>query len=101
MSTTTITDRIEDVFGTSTPMVEIARCESRLRHFKSPNVVLRGDITPADVGLYQINVDYHEDKIKELGINIYTVDGNIAYAKYLYDKNGTRDWNASKKCWAK
>lgn len=28
-----------------------------------------------------------------------TLDGNIEYAKYLFRKNGVRDWNASRNCW--
>lgn len=100
LATTTVHARIEQTFGANSPMIEIARCESGLRQFKAPSVVLRNPVTP-DVGVFQINVDYHLATAKKMGINIYSLDGNIAYAKYLYDKNGVRDWTASKPCWAK
>lgn len=98
LSTTTVKAHIEGVFGTSSPMVDVAICESSLRQFDAPNHVLRGEITPADTGVFQISVDYHGDEAKTLGFDIYSLDGNIAFAKYLYDKNGLKDWSASKKC---
>jgi len=47
----------------------------------------------------QINEYYHTDKAKKLGLNLRTVEGNLAYAKYLYDKEGTQPWISSSKCW--
>lgn len=101
LATTTARSHIEATFGTSSPMVAIAQCESTLRQFDAPNHVLRGHITPADVGLFQINYEYHGEKAKKMGINLYSLDGNIQYAEYLYTLNGTRDWEASKSCWKK
>lgn len=101
MSTTTVKSHIEAVFGANSPMVQVAQCESGLTQFDAPNHVLRGRITPADIGLFQVNAEYHADQAKKLGINLYSLDGNIQYAKYLYNKNGLRDWNASKSCWKK
>lgn len=53
-----------------------------------------------DIGLFQINEKYHLDNAKSLGIDIYTAEGNTKYAIMLYNKNGTRDWDASKPCWS-
>ena len=99
-STTTIRSKVEQTFGTSSPMVRVAFCESGYRQYKDGEV-LRGVVNPKDVGLLQINEYYHLETSKRLGLNIHTIDGNLAYAKYLFDKNGTRDWNASKPCWNK
>lgn len=52
-----------------------------------------------DIGLFQVNEYYHANAAKAMGYDIYTVDGNTKYALYLYTKNGTSDWNASKACW--
>lgn len=52
-----------------------------------------------DIGKYQINDYFHEETAKKLGFDIYTEEGNTAYALLLYNKNGTSDWNASKACW--
>jgi hypothetical protein len=56
----------------------------------------------SDVGKWQINLS--ADKVSEmakLGINPFTEEGNYAYAKVLFNRNGTSDWNASQKCWRK
>jgi len=52
-----------------------------------------------DIGKYQINDYYHEERAKSLGLDIHTEAGNTAYALLLYNENGTRDWNPSKACW--
>jgi hypothetical protein len=63
--------------------------------------ILRGEINKSDLGLLQVNEYYHGERAEDLGFDLNTVDGNLAYAKYLYDKEGTTPWNASKKCWGK
>lgn len=80
-------------------MVRIAECESGFRQFDDNGEVLRGVKDPSDRGLFQINERYHLTESQGLGINIYTTDGNIAYARYLYDHRGTKPWNPSKGCW--
>lgn len=82
-------------------LVEIARCESEFRHYGSDGNVLRGRVEPDDIGVMQINKFYHGDKAKEMGIDIYTIDGNIEFAKYLYKKYGNKPWSASAPCWSK
>jgi len=51
-----------------------------------------------DYGAFQIN-STHIKEAKALGDDIFTLQGNIAFALYLYSKNGTQPWNASKACW--
>jgi len=80
-------------------MTEIAECESRFRHFDKYGDILRGEENGQDVGVMQINERYHLDTAIELGHNLYTLDGNLAYAKYLYEKEGTTPWRSSVKCW--
>lgn len=62
---------------------------------------MRGEVNSNDIGLYQINTRYHLKKAKELGYDIFTEEGNTAYAIWLYGKEGTKPWNASKHCWGK
>lgn len=84
----------------------ICACESvgdwtaEPKHLKNGNV-LRGRLTPEDVGACQINEYYHLENSKRMGFNIYLWTGNVGYANYLYATQGTRPWNASKKCWNK
>jgi hypothetical protein len=69
-------------------LAEIARCESRFRHTGADGRVIRGEASWEDVGVMQINEFYHEDRAKKLGMNLHTLDGNLAYAKCLYGKEG-------------
>ena len=80
-------------------MAEIASCESRFRHFNSRGDILRGEENPYDVGVMQINEHFHLDTAKALSHNLYSLDGNLAYARYLYEKEGTTPWKASILCW--
>lgn len=82
-------------------LVEIAKCESTLRHFDSKGRVLRGNVDSNDVGVMQINERYHLEKSAELGFDIHTVEGNLAYAKWLFGKYSHQPWSASKPCWGK
>jgi len=81
-------------------LVEIARCESNFRQFDEHGNIIRGTVDSNDVGVMQINEHYQGDTAKKLGLDIYTVEGNVAYAKHLYEKQGTQPWASSEKCWA-
>jgi hypothetical protein len=95
----TIEEQITTAFPDAPVMLRIARCESELHQFEDDGSVHRGEINPRDTGLFQINETYHLAQSRRLGMDIYTLAGNIAYARYLYDRNGTRDWNWSRSCW--
>ncbi len=80
-------------------LVDIARCESQFRQFDTKGNILKGKVNKSDLGLMQINRYYHGVKSDELGYDIETVEGNMAYAKYLYEKEGSKPWLSSSKCW--
>lgn len=80
-------------------LVKVARCESEFRQFDSKGNILRGLQNSDDVGVMQINEKYHLERAKKLGYDIYTLDGNLAYAKFLYHKEGVDPWSASAPCW--
>jgi hypothetical protein len=79
--------------------VSIAKCESGLRQFDANGHVVRGNINPADVGVFQINETYHLKNSRAAGYDIYTTEGNIRYAMHLIKKEGSSPWDYSKKCW--
>lgn len=81
-------------------LVDIARCESTFRQFDQDGNIIRGKVNSKDVGVMQINETYHADEAAKLGYNIYTVEGNLAFGKYLYGKYGAQPWSSSSKCWA-
>lgn len=74
----------------------IAKCESGGVH-EVDGVIVRSSTN--DIGLFQINIYYHEKRSRELNIDIYTEEGNTKYALLLFEENGTKPWNPSHKCW--
>ncbi len=82
-------------------MARIAKCESRNRHFDKNGGVLRGEKTPLDRGVMQINLYFHTDKASELGLDLHDLDDNVAYARYLYEKYGAKPWMSSSACWSR
>lgn len=91
---------VRKYFADAPIMAEIAWCESRMRHLAPDGSVFRGKVNDDDIGVMQINTHYHQETADELNIDIYSLKGNLAYARYLYEKEGTRPWNSSKPCWS-
>lgn len=92
---------IRKEFADTPILVDIARCESTFRQFHNDGTVVRGRVNKSDVGVMQINLAYHADTAKKMGLDLYTVEGNAAYGKYLYDKYGSQPWSASEPCWSR
>lgn len=82
-------------------MAEIAKCESRFRQFDKDGNAFRGIVNNKDVGVMQINEYYHLKRAKKLGIDIYTVEGNLKYGRLLYSEEGADPWSSSAPCWMK
>lgn len=94
-----IIQEINTVFGDNPIMVRIAKCESTLMHEKNGEVV-RGIVDPDDTGLMQINKRYHGKEAEKLGLDLEDIQDNLAYAKHLFNREGTTPWNSSRKCWS-
>ena len=87
-------------FVTSAPaMVGIARCESMFRQYTDSGNVLRGGLGDTMIGVFQFNEGSHAERARALGYDIYTAEGNIGYAEYLYNALGTDPWISSFSCW--
>lgn len=82
-------------------MARIAKCESRNRHLNKHGQILRGEKTPLDRGVMQINLYFHQDAALKMGLDLHDLDDNVAYARYLYEKYGAKPWMSSSACWAK
>ncbi len=93
--------QVKAYFADTPILAEIAFCESRFRQYDANGQVLRGIENAQDVGVMQINEKYHLDTAQKLGLNIHTLEGNMAYGKYLYSTQGTKPWNYSSGCWGK
>ncbi len=94
------TERIVRSYFRDIPvMIQIARCESTFRHTLEDGSVLKGVVDPADTGVMQINKRYHEKTAATMKLNLDDIYHNMAYARHLYETQGTRPWNASAPCW--
>lgn len=85
-------------------LAKIAKCESSDKQFlEDGSVVLNiNKDGSADVGKYQINLRYHGAEIARQKLDVInSEEDNRKFAEYLYERNGTADWSASKHCWSK
>lgn len=92
---------LKSYFKDAPIMERVAFCESTHMQFDSTGVVHRGIVNNKDVGIFQINEKYHLKDSKNMGIDIYSIEGNMEYARYLYETQGLQPWSASKPCWGK
>ena len=97
----TVREYVAEYFADAPIMIAVASCESHFKHYDSNGAVHRGVQNNKDVGVMQVNEYYHLKRSKELGFDIYTVQGNTAYARYLYEREGTTPWLSSSACWGK
>lgn len=91
-------ERVREYFSDIPVMIEIARCESEFHQYGKSGQPLHGG-TGTMIGLFQISEILHRDAADNYGWDIDTPDGNMSYARHLYEQNGTAPWLASKHCW--
>ena len=97
----TVEEYVRDYFADIPVMAAVAKCESRFRQYDKNGNVLRGEKVYEDVGVMQVNETYHKEASIDIGLDLSTIQGNVAYARYLYEKEGTKPWNSSRVCWGK
>lgn len=97
----TTEEAVRKYFNDIPVMIQIARCESTFRHTLADGSVLRGVVDSADTGVMQINMRYHGAEATMLGLDLHDLYDNMAYARDLYERQGTKPWNASAPCWGK
>jgi len=97
----TVEEYVKNYFSDIPVMVEIAKCESRFRQYDGDGDVLRGEKNNFDAGVMQINEYYHNEDSEKLGYDILTLEGNTAYARYLFERYGLKPWRSSAKCWGR
>ncbi len=97
----TVEEVVREYFKDIPILIKVSKCESQFRQYDSKGMILRGIENTGDVGAMQINEHYHLERSQKMGLNIYTLMGNLAYARQLYADQGTAPWLASSPCWAK
>ncbi|MBV9349434.1 MAG: hypothetical protein JO026_01655 [Patescibacteria group bacterium] len=99
---TTLSEYVKQYYASTPVLAKIAECESHTRQYTdNGKKVYRGSINHYDIGVMQINALYHEKKASLLGMDIYTLSGNLQYAQHLYNAEGTQPWASSEACWGK
>lgn len=93
--------KVRAYFSDIPVMAEVSRCESHYRQYDATGNTFRGKVNNKDVGVMQINEYYHLKRAKKLGYDLYTVAGNLGYARLLYTEEGTEPWSSSSPCWGK
>lgn len=84
---------VRAAFADIPEMIPIAKCESGFRQFTNDGEVLRGGTGKGYIGVFQISDALHAARAASLGMDIYTLQGNIDFARVLYDESGgTRPW---------
>jgi hypothetical protein len=97
----TVQEYIQNYFLNEPVMIKIAECESHFTQYGKDGQVVKNPNSTA-VGVFQIMASVHGTLAdQKLGIDINTLQGNAAYAQYLYQTQGTAPWSASKACWGK
>ena len=91
---------VRSYFSDIPVMIQIARCESTFRHTLADGSVLKGEVDSADTGVMQINMRYHGETAEKLNLDLLDLHDNMAYARDLYERQGTRPWSASAPCWS-
>lgn len=89
-----VKQEIEKVFPDAPIMKEVARCESGFK----PNAYNPTN-NSNDSGVMQISQKYHGKRMRELGLDPFDVQDNLAFARILYDEQGLAPWKWSKPCW--
>ena len=93
-----VEERIRREFADTPVLIDIARCESTFRQFRKDGSVLHGGYKNHMIGIFQV-LYTHDIEADSLGFNIYTIEGNIGYSKWLYKHLGTQPWVDSIGCW--
>ncbi len=90
---------VREYFSDIPVMIDVARCESHFRHTLADGTVLRGVVDKRDTGVMQINTYYHGQAAIRMGLDLTSLEDNLAYARSLYERQGTQPWSASRPCW--
>jgi hypothetical protein len=91
---TAVESLVRTVFIDAPVMIEVARCESTFRQYTDAGSVFRGGADGGMVGVFQFYEAIHAASAAVLGFDIATLEGNVAYARHVYDQSGTTPWSS-------
>lgn len=94
-----VEEEIREYFKDDPILVEIARCESTFRQYDTETGEILKNPGSSATGAMQLMASYHREPARNLGWDIDTLQGNLAYADRLYQSQGVTPWEASRSCW--
>ena len=97
---TSTESRVREYFWDLPIMSAIAKCESEFTQYNAAGGLLQGGYKHRMMGIFQI-APIHEPAAAQLGLDLATINGNMAFARHLYNMSGSRPWAASQWCWQK
>jgi hypothetical protein len=92
---------IREYFKDKPVLIVIAKCESTFRQWDTVTGQPLKNPNSSATGAMQLMASYHREPASNLGWDIDTLEGNLAYAEYLYDTEGVTPWDASRYCWGR
>ena len=90
---------VRETYADIPVLIEIARCESGFRHYGADGAVLRSGYGDSIIGVMQLHATYHSAAATARGLDLTDLDDHLAYARYLYEEEGTAPWSGSRSCW--
>lgn len=96
---TAVINAVQKEFADVPAMIEIARCESKFRQFTDNGNPFYGGYGHNMIGVFQFYDSVHDRTATTLGYDLTTLEGNIGYARYVYEMQGLAPWNSSRSCW--
>ncbi len=94
LTPTQIEAKVRTEFADIPAMIEIARCESGFRQFTDAGNVFYGGAGGGMIGVFQFYEKVHTKSATALGFRLATVEGNLGYARHLYEQLGTVPWQS-------
>lgn len=91
--------RVAEELSLPDDLLRVAYCESNNRQFYADGSLVVGP-DGHDRGRFQIRETVHREDAERMGWDIDTAEGNLAYARYLYDRSGLGPWYSSEHCWS-
>ncbi len=80
-------------------MVEVARCESGLRHRTESGALLQNTKGGSASGTFQVLMRIHRSEMLKMGLDPNNDADYMTYVKYLFDTFGLKPWRPSRHCW--
>jgi hypothetical protein len=100
--------KVREYFADIPVMIKIAKCESGFKQYqedgsltvsKAVSKKTRKRVSSASGAFQILYIGHFESWSSSDDTNITTLEGNLRFARMMYEESGTSPWAESKKCW--